>query len=92
MARRVEFATGVGGTGTRGLADEHYKSAYNKGWGASQRFASASGWTSALEGADSKGLNDAWYDGYADHSAGRDKWHMPNCPGHHNGPDGCGQA
>jgi hypothetical protein len=89
MGRKVEFAQGAT---LHGLSPEHYKVAYNKGQSASKRFSSASGMSSALEGADDRGANNAWYDGYMDDAAGREKWHIPNCAAHHNGPGGCGQA
>jgi hypothetical protein len=46
----------------------------------------------ALDNADARGEPEAWYDGYMDAAAGRAKWHIPNCPAHHNHDGGCGQA
>jgi hypothetical protein len=31
---------------------------------------------------------DAWMDGYLDYAAGREKWHLRDCPDH----DNCGQG
>jgi hypothetical protein len=64
------------------------RDSYDRGWRASQR---ATG-SFTLEHADARGEPGAWYDGYLDHAAGRGKWHTPNCPAHHNGPGGCGEA
>lgn len=73
----------------RPLAPEGYdRVAYTRGWTASLR---ATG-SYTLSNADSRGEPSAWYDGYYDAAAGRAKWHRPNCPAHHNGPGGCGEA
>ena len=66
---------------------DYDRDAYSRGWRAS---ATTQGY--ALDGADARGEPDEWYDGYMDMAAGRDKWHRPLCPAHHNNPGGCGQA
>lgn len=65
-----------------------YKKDYSRGWVSYHRSTEIS----ALDRADARGESDAWYDGYLDGAAGREKWHMPKCAAHHNGPDGCGWA
>jgi hypothetical protein len=50
-----------------------YKRWYNKGW----RYSSSSAAT--LDHGDSIGAPDAWYDGYLDLAAGREKWHLAHC-------------
>jgi hypothetical protein len=60
---------------------------YERGWRTGLRAADGS-----LERADGRGEPDAWYHGYLDAAAGREKWHIPRCAVHHNGPGGCGQA
>lgn len=52
---------------------QDYRKAYNRGWLASSRFTGRSS-VSPLERADDRGEPSAWYDGYHDHAAGRDKW------------------
>ena len=54
-----------------------YRAAYNRGWRAS---ATTTG--GALDRADARREPDAWYDGYLDHAAGREKWHLLHCPDH----------
>lgn len=44
------------------------KKDYRSGWNASERGGS-------LERADARGASQAWYDGYFDEAAGRDKYH-----------------
>lgn len=66
---------------------DYDRDAYNRGWKAS---ANTQGY--ALDGADARGEPDEWYDGYMDMACGRDKWHYPLCPAHHNGEGGCGWA
>lgn len=67
--------------------DPDYVAAYNRGW----RSALAEGGF-PLDNADARNEPSAWYDGYYDHAAGREKWHLPYCAAHHNGPGGCGWA
>ena len=57
--------------------DSEYKKHYNRGWYSSQRPNGA-----GLDGADSRNEPESWYDGYLDYGAGRNKWHIPNCPTH----------
>lgn len=66
--------------------DSEYRKAYNRGW-RSSLYSEGSG---VLDGADGRGEPDAWYDGYYDAGAGREKWHLARCTAHHNGPGGCG--
>ena len=64
-----------------------YKRSYNRGWRASQGPAD-----DPLGDADGRGEPDAWYEGYEDDAAGRQKWHSLHCRDHHNDPGGCGEA
>lgn len=66
---------------------DYDRDAYTRGWKASAR---TQGF--ALEQADGRGEPNEWYDGYMDNACGRDKWHRPLCPAHHNEEGGCGQA
>lgn len=61
----------------RKLTRAEYNRLYNNGWRAS---ANAGG----LDG----DHPEAWEDGYLDYAAGRDKWHLRDCPDH----DTCGEA
>lgn len=66
-----------------------YGSAYNRGW----RYSATS--TASLDYADRRGWsrNDAWLDGYLDYAAGRQKWHLRDCPKHDSAENGgCGEA
>lgn len=56
-----------------------YRKAYERGWRAAQRSTGT-----ALEAADLRRELDAWYDGYHDYAAGRDKWHLAHCTDHDN--------
>lgn len=56
--------------------DPEYKRWYNKGW----RY-SASAAAQGLEHGDGMNAPDAWYDGYLDLGAGREKWHLAFCRG-----------
>jgi hypothetical protein len=60
-----------------------YRKAYLRGWRASARVADG-----ALDRADRRGEPDAWYDGYHDEAAGREKWHLARCI-NHDQPDRC---
>lgn len=64
-----------------------YARDYNRGWKSG-----TSGASGALDRADARREPEAWYDGYLDAATGREKWHIPNCPAHHNGTGGCGVA
>lgn len=55
-----------------------YRKAYARGWRAS----AAGGDNGALERADSRGESTAWYDGYADMAAGRERLHLLFCTDH----------
>jgi hypothetical protein len=57
-----------------------YKRDYERGWRS----------TAGLDRADADGRsdNEAWMDGYLDQAAGREKWHMLNCPDHNT----CGKG
>jgi len=55
--------------------DNEYRSWYEKGWRYSGRP------SATLDHGDSNGYPDAWYDGYLDRAAGRDKWHLATCTG-----------
>jgi hypothetical protein len=57
------------------LDTPEYRKAYNAGWRYSQRP------TATLDHADRTGKPEAWYDGYLDLAAGRDKWHTLHCTG-----------
>jgi hypothetical protein len=50
-----------------------YRQAYERGW------RNSAGPSASLDRADSRGEPDAWYDGYFDYAAGREKWHLPRC-------------
>jgi hypothetical protein len=63
------------------------RASYTRGWKAGH--GEGSGY---LDRADARREPDAWYDGYEDAAAGREKWHRLNCAAHHNGPGGCGEA
>ena len=53
-----------------------YNRDYQKGWAASMRLSDG-----ALDRADQRGVSHAWYDGYMDNAAGREKWHLRStCP------------
>jgi len=54
---------------------------YNKGWSASRRGGVCRAWESGTS-------SDAFDCGYLDYAAGRDKWHLRDCPDH----DHCGQG
>jgi hypothetical protein len=71
MATRAQLAT---------LSAE-YKAWYNRGWRASARE------NATLERGDAIGAPDAWYDGYLDYAAGREKWHLALCDGCPDHPD-----
>ena len=60
---------------------DYDRDAYTRGWK-----------STSLEGGDMRGEPNEWYDGYMDAACGRDKWHRPLCPAHHNEEGGCGQA
>jgi hypothetical protein len=60
------------------MTDE-YRKAYERGWRTSMRMADG-----ALERADDRNEPDAWYDGYHDAAAGREKWHLATCTDHDN--------
>jgi hypothetical protein len=51
-----------------------YRKHYNRGWRSSQGTADG-----ALDRADSRNEPDAWYDGYLDYAAGRQKYHSQQC-------------
>jgi len=53
-----------------------YKKNYNRGRAASQRWGGT--FPSPIERADDRGEAAAWYDGYLDYAAGREKWHGPD--------------
>jgi hypothetical protein len=53
-----------------------YRKAYEAGWRYSQRS------TATLDHGDAMGFSEAWYDGYLDLAAGREKWHRLHCPDH----------
>lgn len=56
-----------------------FKYWYNKGW-----TYSSTAKNPTLEQGDRKGYPDAWYNGYLDFAAGRDKWTTTYTrPGHH---------
>lgn len=63
-----------------GKNHESYPYHYNRGWRASARP------TPSLDRADKRHEPEAWYDGYFDYAAGREKWHLMYCPDH----DKCG--
>ena len=56
-----------------------YKKDYDRGWNASIQYGKGKG--SGLEGADDRGEPSAWYDGYYDHAADRDKYATPDSKG-----------
>jgi hypothetical protein len=56
-----------------------YRRDYQRGWRAS----SAGG---SLDRADARREPDAWYDGYLDLAAGREKWHRLHCEDHEKCP------
>lgn len=62
-----------------------YRADYIRGWKAGVNIG-------ALDRADDRNEPDAWYDGYLDYAAGREKWHRRDCAAHHNRPGGCGVA
>jgi hypothetical protein len=59
-----------------------YRRHYERGWRASGRPDAVA----PLDAADARGEPDAWYDGYHDRAAGREKWHLLRCPDHDNCP------
>jgi len=67
------------------LAD--YQRDYRNGWNASERYGtstasnSVNAFETPLDRADARGASHAWYDGYHDNAAGRDRWHLLNCQG-----------
>lgn len=63
-----------------------YRKAYKRGWASAQRG------IGGLDRADARNEVDAWYDGYLDAAAGREKWHLRDCEAHHNNDGGCGVA
>lgn len=63
-----------------------YARDYQAGWRASENYTDGT-----LDRADSRGASDAWYDGYHDSAAGREKWIYREW--RRNGCDaGCGYA
>ena len=60
----------------RNATDPAYRRAYNAGW----RYSTTSP-NPTLDHGDEKGAPEAWYDGYLDAAAGRDKWHLATCDG-----------
>lgn len=65
-----------------------YRAAYERGWRASRRYLQSTSYQvfTPLERADERGEPTAWYDGYADESAGREKWHLLTCQGCYEHP------
>lgn len=57
--------------------DAEYKRWYTKGW----RYSGSDSDSVSLEHGDAMNAPDAWYDGYLDYAAGREKWHLPFCRG-----------
>lgn len=68
--------------------EKAYERDYNRGW----RAAINRSTDGALDKADKVKEPEAWYDGYFDGAAGREKWHLRDCDRHHNLPGGCGVA
>lgn len=60
----------------RALSGE-YKRWYNKGW----RYSGSGSGSVSLDYGDAMNAPDAWYDGYLDMGAGREKWHLAFCRG-----------
>ncbi len=52
-----------------------YRRDYQRGW----RSSAGQG---SLDRADARREPEAWYDGYLDYAAGREKWHRLHCPNH----------
>jgi hypothetical protein len=63
------------------MTDE-YRRWYERGW----RYSSTSP-NATLEHGDRMNAPDAWYDGYLDAAAGREKWHLANCHGCEDHPN-----
>jgi len=75
-----------------------YHRCYNSGWAASSRFRSGD-LTSAEDRyltrngyANMSPEHHAWLDGWLDEAAGRDKWHLRDCPNHGNAEGECGEG
>lgn len=58
-----------------------YRREYRNGWAAADRPGDSAKWESGNS-------SDAWDDGYLDRAAGRERWHLTNCPDH----DTCGPS
>lgn len=71
-----------------GHLGEQYVRDYRRGWRDSQRIARGAGETAFQAGTGSH----AYEDGYLDHAAAREKWHLAYCTAHSNDSGGCGQA
>lgn len=78
-----------------------YRKHYNRGWRTSTTTTTGSPLDNAdgrlhrdADGNWQRGEYDAWYDGYMDAAAGREKWHLPNCPDHtgSSATHGCREA
>lgn len=67
-----------------------YEEAYAKGWASSARGGSLERCEDRFSGdvRVGPGALDAWMDGWLDYAAGREKWHLRDCPDH----DTCGQG
>jgi hypothetical protein len=59
--------------------DPEYRRWYNAGW----RYSGTA--TATLDNGDGK--PDAWFDGYLDMAAGREKWHLAKCEGCEEHPE-----
>lgn len=68
-------------TATVRIDTPEYRRWYERGWRYSRTSMSAS-----LDHGDGLGAPDAWYDGYLDAAAGREKWHRLHCADHEKCP------
>jgi hypothetical protein len=57
-----------------------YRAAYERGWRNSKSE------SASLDRADARGEPEAWYDGYLDYAADREKWHLLRCIGCYEHP------
>lgn len=73
--RYLEFGPGK----AMRVTTPEYRRAYERGWKDSVGCC-------GMDAADLRGEPDAYYQGYLDYAADREKWHMPNCPDHDKCP------
>ena len=67
------------------MTEAEYRYWYNRGW----RYSGSGSDSVSLDWGDHNGFPEAWYDGYLDLAAGREKWHLLGC--RKSGGEGCAE-